>query len=977
MGLLNFKKPKWRHKNPAVRLAAISGIDPRETEILAGLSREDPDLAVRKAAVNRLSDLPALDRLATVADPEIRPFAVARKDQLLYDLVVNAPDGETASNYLHRINSPELLAKLAVDAAHPALRLAAVSGIADQLLLAEIVEHNCGKEPARAAMAKISSEPLLARLAGSAAGKTARRLAAGKLADIERQRQQPNQAEARAQILSGLAAEATQLLAGSDVDEAAVRLAAIKQEWRQLDRDGHHPAYRAFITVSNDFARKFAEIRQRRRAEQEKAAGYGALLTRLDELCGTVERLIDATTEDAEATKKQAVADWHALLHNADGKPGPSAALATRFAKACQAFAGNRDKIGREKALLENLEKKCSAVQELIAAANLKKAAAQLAAAVKELSTSKFKYFSGTAIHKRVADLSADLARAEAESRNRNLARRQEICRELAGLAAPENLGSAARRLQILRQNWLQLPPLAEAAGIELDQRFRTAEADLTDKLHALHREEDWQLWAHLSLQEQLAAKVTALDLQTDLEIVIGVIKEAQADWKKIGPVPHKKSREFRDTFHNACRRNFERAAPYLAELKMRRTEAMARRHEICTLAATLAESGEWQKTAAALKALREEWKTLLHGSHREERVLYRRFRESGDRFFARRAENQQSKEEERRRHLRDKEKLCAEAESLAAAPQPDQAGKFQQLQARWQKSGPAPKDREEELWKRFRAAGDTYFTWLTETLQQNLERKEALCEQAEKLLAAAPKSDNQKEVASQFTELRNQWQEIGPVPRDRSEALWQRFRAPSDTFFTARHRQFAQEEQQRLLNQTRLDELLTQAEKLAGQGTDKKTAEQMQKLQKKWSEIGPAPRESNGALQDRFKSLCDAFFAGRRQYFTDLQNQRIDNQKKKESLCLRLENLLGTAAASVNPGRAKALSLAEEFKQAREDNFILAGRRNEKKNVQDEISRIEQDWHKIGPVAQEQARPLAERFKKALNSYRGSRQKG
>ena len=49
------------------------------------------------------------------------------------------------------------------------------------------------------------------------------------------------------------------------------------------------------------------------------------------------------------------------------------------------------------------------------------------------------------------------------------------------------------------------------------------------------------------------------------------------------------------------------------------------------------------------------------------------------------------------------------------------------------------------------------------------------------------------------------------------------------------------------------------------------------------------------------------------------------------------------------------------------EDNFLLAGRRNERKDLSAEVKRIEQDWEKIGPVPAKQIRPLTERYKKSL----------
>ncbi len=156
----------------------------------------------------------------------------------------------------------------------------------------------------------------------------------------------------------------------------------------------------------------------------------------------------------------------------------------------------------------------------------------------------------------------------------------------------------------------------------------------------------------------------------------------------------------------------------------------------------------------------------------------------------------------------------------------------------------------------------------------------------------------------------------------------------------------------------------------LACREKDDKISAQLQELQKDWSETGSAPREIDKKLDERFQDLCDAFFAGRHQYFTDLKKQLLANQKKKESLCLRLENILGTAPKSVLKGRGKALSLAEELKQAMEDNFMLAGRRNEKKSIDEEIKRIEKDWHNIGAVPHNQVRPLTARFKKSLESY-------
>lgn len=969
MGLLNFNKPKWQHKNPAVRLASIDNIDSREIEVLVGLSLEDQDLQVRRAAINRLTDPVILGQIEVDAAPEDLPFIVTRKEQLLYDQVVNGQDIDTWRKDIKEISSQEILVKLVVNGGQPEIRLAAVVRIDDQFLLAGVVEENCGKEAARAAMTKINDEELLTRLSKSAASKTARRLASSKLADLERQRNKASQDEILNKTLTSLAEEAAQLVASTDIDNAEMRLSAIKQEWQKLDNDGTHPAYGAFAKSCAAAYSRFQEVLQRRQEEQEKASRYARHQAKLDEICSTIERLTDSTANDAEAVKQQAISDWVSLVSDSEGQLVVSGTMTKRFNKACLAFDNKREKICREKDLIDVIEKESIEIRELINAANLKKAAAWLAKTEKNLASIKFKYFSRTAIKQQVAEVSAALAQAEKDACEQNLAKRREICAELKNLSVKENHNRTGRQLQILQQTWQGLPIFDGAEGLDLENRFRQAVENLNDKLQEFHHEQDWQLWANLSLKEKLVERVEAFDRVEDLETVINGIKECQSEWKTIGPIPQKKSQELWNKFHDTCDRNFQRATPYLEQLKIKRVEATARRKEICILAVELAGSTEWQKTGAAIKSLQEEWKVLMHGGRREEKELYQQFREACNRFFERRHENYKRKDKERRQHLCDKEKLCEEAEQLAAAPQADYSGKFRNLQARWKKIGSVPKEHEGAIWVRFRAACDDYFNWLGEEQQQNLKRKEELCVEVEKLLAQTVKGANQKEVAAKIAEMQQQWKEIGSVPLKQSEAIWQRFREPCDVFFKARQQQFEKEEQQRLLNQAQKEGLLAQAEELACQGTDKEIAAQLQDLQKQWFKAGSAPREIDKELSDRFKALCDAFFEGRRQYFADLKEQQLDNQRKKEILCLRLENILGTASKSVGKGRGKALSLAEELKQAMEDNFMLAGRR-EKKDVSEEIKRIEQDWAKIGSVPYKQNKPLTVRYKKALDGY-------
>ena len=64
MDLLKFKKPGWKHADPSVRLAAVQEIDAQDTETLSSLVLNDEDERVRLAALDRIENLEALEKIA-------------------------------------------------------------------------------------------------------------------------------------------------------------------------------------------------------------------------------------------------------------------------------------------------------------------------------------------------------------------------------------------------------------------------------------------------------------------------------------------------------------------------------------------------------------------------------------------------------------------------------------------------------------------------------------------------------------------------------------------------------------------------------------------------------------------------------------------------------------------------------------------------------------------------------------------------
>ncbi|RMG43597.1 MAG: DUF349 domain-containing protein [Acidobacteria bacterium] len=211
------------------------------------------------------------------------------------------------------------------------------------------------------------------------------------------------------------------------------------------------------------------------------------------------------------------------------------------------------------------------------------------------------------------------------------------------------------------------------------------------------------------------------------------------------------------------------------------------------------------------------------------------------------------------------KEELCALAESLADST--DWRGtteKLKALQSEWKSLGALPREQEQELWKRFRAALDTFFRRRDEDRARRKEQQERaratkidLCEQAE----ALAESTDWAAAAGQHAALMAAWKAAGWAGRGEDERLWQRFRAARQRFFERRKEDRERRRRELQENKRLKDELCEQAEALEGADDLDAACERVKELQARWKEIGPVPRKESEAQWKRFRAACNRVF--------------------------------------------------------------------------------------------------------------------
>ena len=222
------------------------------------------------------------------------------------------------------------------------------------------------------------------------------------------------------------------------------------------------------------------------------------------------------------------------------------------------------------------------------------------------------------------------------------------------------------------------------------------------------------------------------------------------------------------------------------AERAAKSAEARAEKEKLVAEAERLAESNDWRNGANRLRELLDQWKALPRIDRASDDALWRRFSTARTAYTRRRKTHFAELNEKRAGAQTIKEQLATEAEQLANSTDwGATAGRYRDLMRQWKAAGPAPKDIDDALWKRFRGAQDVFFAARDEAnaavdaeFAANAEVKEQLLVEAEALLPQIQAGgDSLAAAKAAFRDLAERWDAAGKVPRDRIRELEGRIR--------------------------------------------------------------------------------------------------------------------------------------------------------------------------------------------------------
>ncbi len=336
-------------------------------------------------------------------------------------------------------------------------------------------------------------------------------------------------------------------------------------------------------------------------------------------------------------------------------------------------------------------------------------------------------------------------------------------------------------------------------------------------------------------------------------------------------------------------------------EAERQKEKNLVAKTELLNKLRELVDGEETTLSMAAVKAIQEAWKAIGPVPVAQSKNLWASFNALMDRFYDNRSIYFELKELDRKKNLEAKLELCEKAEALKDVVDLKEAiRQLNELHEEFKHLGPVPREEQEQIWQRFKAASDViydrrkeFFDGQKEVIKKNLVEKEAL------IVLLTPfgqyKADRIKDwntKTKEILEIQKAWEKIGAIPKeagkDINKAFWTLFKQ----FFHNKNLFFKELDEVRALNQKKAEELIAQAEELKDNTNWQATANQLVKLQQEWKKLGPTPEKNRDALYKRFKEACDAFFENRRNSSKESSSEFDANLAKKQAIIAQIIEL-------------------------------------------------------------------------------------
>ena len=449
-----------------------------------------------------------------------------------------------------------------------------------------------------------------------------------------------------------------------------------------------------------------------------------------------------------------------------------------------------------------------------------------------------------------------------------------------------------------------------------IEEEFKNVMAIIKEKRSAqmaeLERQKEENLQIKLSIIEELKELVESPD---DANKSYTEFKKLQQQWNETKLIPQAKVNElwksyqlYVEKFYDILKLNNEfREYDFKKNLEIK--------NRLCEAAEKLADEEDVISAFHQLQKLHQEFRDTGPVAKELRDEVWNRFKAASTVVNRRHQQHFEALKEAEQHNLDQKTVICEIVESIeydelkTFSAWENKTQEVIALQTKWKTIGFAPQKMNVKIFERFRHACDDFFKkkgeffkTLKEGMNENLEKKKALCEKAESL----KESTDWKATADTLTKLQKEWKTIGPVPKKHSDTIWKRFISACDYFFEQKNKATSSQRSVELENMEKKKEIITRLSAIDESIDTEEASKQVRELMKEWGTIGHVPFKEKDKLYKQYHSLVDQLFE---RFNISASNRKLSNFKSN------ISNIQSGGSQTLYREREKLVRVYENMK--------------------------------------------------------------
>lgn len=379
-------------------------------------------------------------------------------------------------------------------------------------------------------------------------------------------------------------------------------------------------------------------------------------------------------------------------------------------------------------------------------------------------------------------------------SKHANLEEKFRIIEGIKGLInKEESINKTFHEFRELQNRWRSAGLVPQSKLKDLWENYHYHVEKFYDYIKINKELRDLDLKKNLETKIALCEKAESLILESNVVGAFRTLQKYHEQWREIGPVPPESKDEIWERFRIATSKINKKHQKHFEDLKLGLRRNLDAKTELCEkvediLRLDLKAHKDWEKYSRNIISLQKTWKTIGFAPKKYNTAIYERFRKACDDFFNQKRDFYSENKELQQNNLQLKTDLCIQAEALKDSQEWKKSTQdLISLQKKWKEIGPVPRKVSDKIWKRFRAACDTFFNRKSEfyasidqTYDENLKLKAELIGKIENYTF----TENMDENFEKLKGFQKQWAEIGYVPLKQKEAILLKYRKVVDAFF-------------------------------------------------------------------------------------------------------------------------------------------------------------------------------------------------